>query len=504
MGGICLPVFCQFLPIHHPARLVILLIAMDTKILKTALVATCDWVMDYFDSLPLQRVTPDLQPGDIAKLFPVQCPMNGTDLTEILREFNDKILPGITHWNHPGFMAYFNSTTSEPGLVAELLMAAVNSNGMNWQASPANTELEQVTLSWLSEMLGLEHGGVIFDGGSTSNYHAVLICRNQFYGSAILEKGLPGVAQKIPRFYLSEQCHNSVHKAIYAAGFGQNSIVTIKTDASFAMDVIELRQRIQADEDSNLYLPLSVIGTLGSTSSTAIDPMREIITIAKNRPRELWVHVDAAHGGMAALLPQVREKFAGWEQADSITVNPHKWMFLPIDTSVLFFRDQAIIKRAFADSVEYLKTDHDTQVENFMDYGLPLGRKFKALKLFFALKYFGEAGLRTRIQQHFDFAQTLYERLQSHSAFELLAPLTLSTICFRALPDNEVNLDEYNKALMDEINRRGKYFLTHTQLNDRFTIRIVISSYHVTATAIDGLWHEILLVKQHLDETQTA
>jgi len=477
---------------------------MDTTILKPALAAACDWVADYFTRLPQYPVTPDLQPGEFSQAFPAQCPVEGIALAEILFEFSDKIVPGLTHWNHPGFMAYFNSTTSEPALIAELLIAAVNSNGMNWKSSPANTELEKITLGWLSDMLGLPHTGIIFDGGSTSNYHAMLICRNHFFGEALLEKGLSGSTRQIPRFYLSDQCHNSVHKAIYAAGFGKNSIVTIKTDADFAMDAAALARQIQADEADEKFAPLAVIGALGSTSCTALDPIADIIAIAKNTERQLWVHIDAAHGGMAAALPDIRQKFAGWEQADSITVNPHKWMFLPMDTSVLFFKDKAVVKRAFADTAEYLRTDHDESVENFMDYGLPLGRKFKALKLFFALKYFGVAGIRARIQEHIDLARKVYDFLRGHAEFEILAPLTLSTVCFRAAPSDGSDGADYNKALMDEINRRGKFFLTHTKLNDTFTIRIVISSYHVTAATIDELLREIITVKRQLDETKTA
>lgn len=477
---------------------------MDTAILKPALAAACDWVAEYFTRLPQLPVAPNLQPGEFSRSFPAQCPLEGIALEEILQEVSDKILPGVTHWNHPGFLAYFNSTTSEPTLIAELLIAAVNSNGMNWKSSPANTELEQITLGWLSEMLGLQHTGVIFDGGSTSNYHAMLICRNQFFGTALLETGLIGATQQIPRFYLSEQCHNSVHKAIYAAGFGKNSIATIETDANFALDLAALERQIQADETDERFVPLAVIGTLGTTSCTALDPIADIVSVAKNDRRQLWVHVDAAHGGMAALLPDIRRKFAGWEQADSITVNPHKWMFLPIDTSVLFFKDRAVVKRAFADSAEYLKTDQDAVVENFMDYGLPLGRKFKALKLYFALRYFGVAGLRAKIQEHFNLARTAYDFLCGHAEFEILAPLTLSTVCFRALPPDGIDGNGYNKALMDEINRRGKFFLTHTKLGGRFTIRIVISSYQITATTIDELLQEIVTVKHSLDETQTA
>lgn len=477
---------------------------MDTRILKSALADASDWVTDYFARLPQLPVTPNVLPGELSQQFPAHCPVEGISLTEILREFSDKIVPGLTHWNHPGFLAYFNSTTSEPALIAELLAVAVNSNGMNWKSSPANTELEQITLQWLSEMLGLNHQGVIFDGGSTSNYHAILIARNHFFGGSLLETGLLGATQRIPRFYLSEQCHNSVHKAIYAAGFGQNSIATMKTDAGFAMDVADLERQIQADERSETFVPLAVIGTLGTTSCTAIDPIADIIAVAKNSERQLWVHVDAAHGGMAAVLPEIRRKFAGWEQADSITVNPHKWMFLPIGASVLFFKDNAIVKRAFADRAEYLKTDQDETAENFMDYGLPLGRRFKALGLFFALKFFGVAGLRTKIQQHLALARRVYDCLHCHAEFETLAPLTLSTICFRAVPRNETDHNSYNKALMDEINRRGKFFLTHTKLAGQFTVRIVISSYHVTEATIEELLQELVTVKHWLDETQTV
>lgn len=473
---------------------------MDLSILRDALQHGSRWVLDYFTRLPQLPVSSRLQPHELRQSFSPDFPIQGMPLADILQEVDEKIVPGLTHWNHPGFIAYFNSSTSEPAMLAEMLIAAINTNGMNWKSSPANTEISQLTLRWLADMLGLPHQGVLFDGGAVSSYHAILAMRNHFYGEHLLEKGFFQHRGPLPRIYLSDECHNSIDKALYAAGFGHDSLVRISTNEQFELDPQALERQILADEADDRYEPIAIMATLGTTSSTAIDPMEPIMAIAKGDGRQLWVHVDAAHGGTAALLPEFQAAYRGWELADTITVNPHKWMFVPIDTSVLFIKQPAIFRRAFSQEAAYLETDEDGLIDNYMDFGLTLGRRFRALKLFFVIKHLGLEGLQARLRQHLQLAHHIYNALEARPDMELLAPLRMSTVCFRALPPNSsTDLDEYNKALMDRINERGNFFLTHTRLREIFTLRIVISSYHMDRATVDRLLEELTLVKEQLD-----
>ncbi len=467
--------------------------------LQNSLKSASDWVVEYFDKLKDLPVTPNVRPGELFHQLEKDCPTEGLDIQTILEEFDQKIIPYVGHWNHPGFMAYFNSTASEPAIIAELLMAAMNSNTMNWKSSPAGSELEKLTIQWINKALGLEHEGVIFDGGSTTNFHAILCIRHYFFGAELKNSGLQRSIAPIPRFYLSDQCHHSVHKAILAAGFSYDSIIEIETDDNFAMDSSLLRQQIIDDEANSQFAPAAVIATLGSTSSCAIDPIEEILKVIKNENRNLWLHIDAAHGGMAAMHPAVRKKYKGWEQADSLTVNPHKWMFVSLDTSILFFRDKKNIKEAFSYSASYLQTDEDEQVDNYMDFGIPLGRRFKSLKLYFTMKYFGKFGLIDKIDQHLQLGADVYQFLDSEEGFELMAPLNLSTVCFRVIPHtSKITIDEYNLKFMNLLNKTGRFFLTHTKLNGKVVIRIVISSIFHTQKVITNLKEELVLIKNQM------
>lgn len=434
-----------------------------------------DWAADYLKNIEDYPVLSQVKPGDIEKELPNKAPITGEDIQTILKDFDDKILKGVTHWNHPGFMAYFNSTASAPGILAEILISTMNINGMLWKSSPSTTELETVTLKWFRDMLGLPGylWGIIYDTASVSSFHAIASAR---------EKALPGlrehgmISKDFPKIvlYCSEHAHSSIEKGALALGVGLDNIRKVPADDQFRMIPGELLKLIRKDKAEG-KLPFCVTATIGTTSTTSIDPMNEIGNICSNE--NIWLHVDAAHAGISAVLPEMRYMFDGIEHADSIVINPHKWMFTPMDLSVLFVKEPAILKRAFSLTAEYLKTSQDTEVINYMDYGIQLGRRFRSLKLWFILRYFGTEGISAIIKKHIQLGQVFKAWVSSESGFELMAPVPFSTVCFRAHPEGykQDQLNELNEMLMNEVNKSGKVFLSHTKLNGNFVIRLVVS-----------------------------
>ena len=459
-----------------------------------------DWINNYLSNLENYTVLPNVQPGDIKSYLPSSPPENSEDFDKIITDLNNVIMPGVTHWNHPKFMAYFNSTSSSAGIFAELLSGAFNTNGMVWKSNPASTELEEVTLDWLRQMIGLpkEFWGIIYDLASSSTMHAIIAARENIEGYSIREKGFGGL-KDMPRIrlYASEQAHSSVDKGAILAGVGLEGIRKIPVDEDFRMIPSELEKAIKEDR-KNGWLPFCVVATVGTTSTTSIDPVSEIAEITQNE--NLWLHVDAAHAGIAAIVPEVQNILDGSEHADSIVVNPHKWMFMPIDISVLFTKRKDVLKRAFSLVPEYLKTDEDNEATNFMDYGIQLGRRFRSLKLWFVIRYFGKEGLIEIIREHLRLAHELKNRIDKNPNFERLAPVPLSTICFRAinpaLTDIE-SLNKFNKELMDRLNNTGEVFLSHTILNGLFTIRIVISCLRTEEKHVNAVWE---LIKSEYDK----
>jgi aromatic-L-amino-acid decarboxylase len=394
----------------------------------------------------------------------------------------------MAHWNHPRFFAYFTSSGSGPGILGELLSAAFNVNNMLWQSCPAATELEQVTLDWLRQMIGLpqEFFGVIYDGGSISTFHAIAAAREQIAGLNVREHGLGGSSRL--RLYTSEQGHSSIDKAARALGLGLDSVRHVAVDDEYRMDPQALADAIADDRRSGV-LPFCVVATVGSTSCTSIDPVPEIADVCEREG--LWLHVDAAHGGTAAVVPEMRHVLDGCGRADSIVVNPHKWLFVQMGLSVLFTRKPDALRQAFSLVPEYLKTGQGDGAVNFMDYGIPLGRNFRALKLWFTLRYFGVEGIAARIREHLELARRFAERVDAHPDFERLAPAPLSTVCFRAHPrglDDEATLDDLNRRLLEAINQSGEAFLSHTRLRGRFTIRMVISHLRTNEEQINRVW----------------
>lgn len=453
-----------------------------------------DFTQTLFARLESLPALPQIEPGQALGALEAAIPEEGQPLEDILADFRQHILPGMTVWNHPGFMAYFNSTASPASLLSETIITATNSNCMNWLSCPAGAELEELATGWLRQLLGLpeQFWGIIFEGGSLSSFHAMAAAREKVLGPAFREEGWQA-GQRPLRAYTTAHAHSSIDRALMALGVGRKNIIYIPVDEAFRMQPQALEEQIRQDRQAG-YLPLCVTATLGTTSCTAMDPVSEIADICK--AFDLWFHIDAAHAGPVAILESRRHLFDGWQKADSITVNPHKWMFLSIDTSVLFLRQRRYLREAFSLTPDYLRTSYDEQVTNYYDYGLTLGRRFKALKLWANIRYFGRRGYERIIGRHLEMAQRLRARMEQEPGFELMAPAPLSTLCFRYVPPDTPALapeaiDALNERLLDAINRSGKVFLTPTRLNGRFTIRLVIASLWVEEKTVDIAWEAI-------------
>ena len=449
-----------------------------------------DWAANYLENVDSFPVLPNIKPGDVKAQLPTSAPSKTETMDQILADVNKIILPGTTHWQHPNFMAYFNSTASGPGILAELLSAAFNVNAMVWKSAPASTELEETVLIWFRELMNLpkEFRGIIYDTASVSSMHAIAAARESI-DYDIRKKGMSG-APKL-RLYCSEHAHSSIDKGALTLGIGLEGIRKIPVDPDFMMIPAELEKAIREDR-ANGFVPFCIVATIGTTSTTSVDPVNEIANICENE--KIWLHVDGAHAGVTAMLPEMSNHFKGLERADSFVVNPHKWLFVPVDLSILFTRKAEIIKRAFSLVAEYLKTSEDSVVENYMDYGIQLGRRFRSLKLWFVLRYFGVEGLQARLREHIRLGQLFAKWIDGHSSFERLAPTPFSTICFRAIPagwNDEIKINELNEKLMNAINSTGKVFLTHTKLNGKFTIRLVISGLRTGEKNVELAWSVI-------------
>lgn len=448
-----------------------------------------DWISKYISEIEKYPPLAQVNPGEILKQIPQTPPVTGDEIEKILNDVDKILIAGITHWNHPGFMAYFNSTSSGPGILAELLTAALGVNGMLWKTSPAITELERSMMNWFRQMVGLpeKYWGIIYDTASTSSMHAIASAREQL-NLGIRERGMTG-RNDLPKLilYCSEHAHNSIDKGALTLGIGLDGIRKISVNERFEMDPADLENKIK-DDIANGYKPFCVVATVGTTSTTSVDPVEDIANIAEKY--NLWLHIDSAYAGVTAMIPEMKWIIKGWERADSIVINPHKWMFTPMDLSVYFTRKPEILKRAFSLSAEYLKTNQDTEVENLMDYGIQLGRRFRSLKLWFIIRYFGVDGLAERIKNHIGFAQELKGWIETCKDFELMAPVPFSTVCFRYNPKNksEEELNRLNEKLLENINASGKIFLSHTKLNGKFTIRLTIGSIRHEKRHVEDAW----------------
>jgi len=469
-----------------------------------------DWVADYLEQVEDLPVLSQIEPGDLKAQLPTSPPEKGEAMEMILSDVDKLIVPALTHWSHPSFFAYFATSTSAPGIFGELLSAAFDNKAMLWRTSPASTELEEVTLDWLRQMIGLDAGmtGIIYDTASVSSMHAIAAAR-EGVELRIREEGMSG-RKDLPllRVYVSEHSHSSIEKGVITLGLGQRGLRKIPTDSEFRMDARALAAAIE-DDKRNGIVPFCVVATVGTTSTSSIDPVPEIVPICEEHA--LWLHVDAAYAGSAAVVPELRHILNGCERADSLAVNPHKWLFTPFDLSVLYCRHMDLLRRAFSLVPEYLRTPEQEKVRSGSDYGVQLGRRFRALKLWMIIRYFGHEGLAARIREHCRLAKLFASWVEADPNWELMAPLPLALVCFRACPPSEgVNesarngrLDVLNEAIMHGVTATGKALLSHTKLNDKLTLRLSIGNIRTTEKQVRQVWEllneQLKLLARHTD-----
>jgi aromatic-L-amino-acid decarboxylase len=449
---------------------------------RAALHRAADWVADYRERIEERPVAPGSAPGDVAALLPASMPESPAPLSDLFDELDRVVLPHIVNWGHPSFLGYFGSTTNAPGILGEMIAAALNVSAMTWRTSPAATELETVVLEWLRRALGLpsEFTGVVYDTASVALLHALAAAREGL-GLDVRRRGLAGRGD-VPalRVYASEQAHSSVEKAAITLGVGEENVRRVPTDEGFRMDAAALKTALEEDRRAG-FLPLAVVATVGTTSTAASDPVGQIADLC--RAQNLWLHVDAAYGGALALLPEYAHLARMLEPADSLVVNPHKWLFVPLDFSTLYTRRPDLLRATFSLVPEYLRGDAERGEVNYMDYGVQLGRRFRALKAFAVFKTFGRAGLEARIREHLRLAQLFARGVAAAPGFELTAEPAMAVVCFRALPEPGPDLDEtaarsddLNRALVEAVNATGRAYLTHTTLRGRITARVAFGN----------------------------
>lgn len=473
------------------------LLDMDVESFRKAAHDVVDLMADYLASVETFAVFPNVEPGSIGPSFPSAAPESPEPIAAILDDYRRLIEPNATHWQHPGFLAYFGTTASGPGILGEMLTASLGQNAMLWRTSPIATELEGVVVGWLRQAVGLpvSFDGLITDTASTSSLIALAGARE-----------LAGGAMGRMRVYASAEAHSSIEKACMTLGLGRGALVHVPVNERFEMDIDELSGAIARDRSAGLH-PIAIVATVGTTSSTSADPVAAAAEIAERE--RLWLHVDAAYAGAVAIVPELRGPFAGWERADSVVINPHKWLFTPLDASLLLTRRMETLRAAFSLVPEYLRTlDREAPVRDYNEYTPQLGRRFRALKLWIQLRWFGLEGLRRRIRRHIELAQEFASWVDADPDWERLAPVPFSTVCFRYRPashpgddgDDEPALDARNAGIIDAVNRSGDVFLSHTRLNGRFTIRLAVGSLRTEARHVERAW-ELLRAAAHEEMT---
>ncbi len=465
---------------------------MDTKTFRDLGHQLVDWIADYRDRLESLPVMSRARPGEIRSRFPKEPPRRGGGLPEALAAFERDILPGITHWNHPSFFAYFPSNTSFASILGDLLSSGLGVQGMSWQTSPAATELEEVVMDWLRQMLGLSAAwsGVIHDTASTATLTALLCARERSTDFGQNRGGLQaGEAPLV--VYASDQAHSSIEKGALLAGFGKAHLRFIETDDAHALRLDQLEAAVEEDLRAGRR-PCAVVAATGTTATTALDPIERIAALAERHG--MWLHVDAAMAGSAMVLPECRWMWEGAERADSIVLNPHKWLGVGFDFSAYFIRDPQHLIRVMSTNPSYLRTAHDGEVRNLRDWGIPLGRRFRALKLWFYLLDVGVDELQARLRRDLDNARWLAEQVGLAPGWEILAPVHLQTVCIRHRPEgliDEKQLAAHNLAIAERVNRGGRAYVTPSVLKGRQMIRVSIGAEETERRHVEDLWRAL-------------
>jgi aromatic-L-amino-acid decarboxylase len=450
-----------------------------------------DWIADYREQIATRPIAPNAKPGEILAQLDAVPPERGVSLEEIFADIERVIVPGVAHWANPQFMSYFGCTTTSPGILAEMITAALNVNAMTWRTSPAATELETLVLDWLRQWLGLpnEFAGVVYDTASVSTMHALAVAREEA-STSVRTLGLSGRSElPIFRLYTSDQAHSSVEKAAIALGLGEHNVRRIASDSEFRMDATALREAVRADLRHG-FKPLAVIATVGTTSTASVDPVREIAALCAEY--QMWLHIDAAYGGGLALLPEHKWVTDAWAEADSLVINPHKMLFVPLDFSALYVRDLDRLRRLFTLTPEQLHLRDPAGAEiNYMDYGVQLGRRFRALKAWVVWRAFGREGIAARIREHLRLAQLFARWVEDDARFEISAPVMMGVVCFRLKdPDNKA-ADKKNSETVAKINAAGSAYLTQTKLRGRVVMRLGLGNVLTAKEHLRRVWEII-------------
>ena len=464
-----------------------------------------DWIADFRENLGLLRVAPNDKPGTILAAVPAAPPKEGESFEKILGDVDRVLVPGMVHWSHPMFLGYFGWTTTAPAILGEIITAPLNVNAMTWRTCPAATELETLVVDWIRQWMDLprEFGGVVYDTASVGVMHALAVAREEAAPS-VRKCGLVGAGAPVFRIYASEQAHSSAEKAAIALGLGEENVQRVPTDAQFCMDPGVLREKIARDVRDN-FRPLAVIATVGTTSTASVDPVPEIAKICHEN--KMWFHIDGAYGAGFAILPENKSLTHGWSEADSIVVNPHKSLFVPLDFSVLYVRGLERLRRVFTLVPEYLRGDTVEVQKNYMDYGIQLGRRFRALKAWVIFRSFGREGMAARLREFVRLANVLAEWIKSNDRFELAAPVSMGVVCFRFVgpvagvanagpgspppATTEEKIDQLNSDIVEQINTSGRAYLTQTKLRGRTAIRIGIGNVLTTEEHLRNAWQLI-------------
>ena len=463
-----------------------------------------DWVADFRENIESLRVAPGQKPGAIRAQLPAQGPEKGESFEKILGDVDRLIVPGMVHWSHPMFLGYFGWTTTAPGILGEIISVPLNVNAMTWRTCPAATELETVVIDWLRQWLGLpdEFGGVVYDTASVGIMHALAVAREE---AAPSTRKLGLINRDLLRFriYTSDEAHSAAEKAAITLGIGEENVRRVPTDADFRMDVNALRETIARDVRHN-FKPLAVIATVGTTSSASVDPVPEIAKIC--REQKMWLHIDGAYGGAFAMVPEYKWASKGWELADSIVINPHKTLFVPLDFSVLYVRDLERLRRVFTLVPEVLRGDTIEGEKNYMDYGIQLGRRFRALKAWVIWRSLGREGIVARLREQIRLANLLANWIKTEERFELAAPVSMGVVCFRFVgpvagigdagpgsptPDTTANVDRLNSEIVERIDASGRAYLTQTKLHGQTVMRIGLGNVLTTEEHLANAWEII-------------